>query len=96
MASQLIHDLDKMTLNEKTSSPKFDPNSFLGKIMTSIESQNDKLTALESAYIRLQLVLNKHPNAVHNKKIPYLQKEFKYAKQNYNILLEKRRAEIVH
>jgi len=96
MASQMIHDLNNMTLNETVSSRKFDPNSFLGKILTSIESQNSKLTALDSAYIRLQLVINKHPNAVHNKKIPYLQKEFKDAKKHYNTLLEKRRAEIVH
>jgi len=94
--NQMIHDLNNMTLNETVSSRKFDPNSFLGKILTSIESQNSKLTALDSAYIRLQLVINKHPNAVHNKKIPYLQKEFKDAKKHYNTLLEKRRAEIVH
>lgn len=81
--------LNKMTLEEK-STYKIDPLSFLGKILTTMSDMDSKnnLTALEAAYIRLQTIINKHPNAIHNKKISYLQKEYKEAKKNYDDLLK--------
>jgi hypothetical protein len=82
--------LNKLTLEEKTSY-SIVPSSSLGKIitaMTNIESKKT-LTHLQCAHIRLQNVLNKHPNAAHNKHNPHLQEEYKDAKKNYNTLLKK-------
>ena len=90
--NQVINGFNKMSLEDK-SCYKIDQTTLLGKIMTSMQNMESKkkLSALHLANFRLQTVLNKSPNAPHNKKITYLQNEYKEAKQNYNTVLQQSR-----
>ena len=89
--NQVLIAFNNMTVKEK-STYKIDHTSFLGRIIHSIKKiEENRLSQLDVAYINLQNVIDKHPNAVHNRKLPHLQKEFNNAKEKYNNLLKSSR-----
>ena len=90
--NQVLTAFNNMTLDKK-STYNIDPTSFLGKILTSMKNMDERnnLNALEVAHLNLQRVIDKQPNAAHNKKLTHLQLEYKEAKKNYNTMLRKYR-----
>ena len=88
--NQVLAAFNNMKLTDNKTSYSVNPLSFLGKIINSIKNtaENDSFSELEKARMHLENVIDKYPNAAHNKKIPYLQLEYKNAKARYNKALE--------